>query len=64
MYCVLLWAKIFTESTISLNHASSNSKDFQNEVGKLNFVPSLSIGVLQEIGRRCCSKVFMVSPLK
>ncbi|CAI8612860.1 unnamed protein product [Vicia faba] len=46
-----------SESTISLNHASSNSKDFQNEVGKLNFVPSLSIGVLQEIGRRCCSKV-------
>ncbi|XP_073222194.1 RNA polymerase II C-terminal domain phosphatase-like 2 isoform X2 [Cicer arietinum] len=46
-----------SDDEISPNHASSNSKDFQNEAGKLNFVPSLSIGVLQEIGRRCCSKV-------
>ncbi|XP_061344674.1 RNA polymerase II C-terminal domain phosphatase-like 2 isoform X2 [Gastrolobium bilobum] len=39
------------------NHASSNSKEFQSEAGKLNLLPSISIGVLQEIGRRCSSKV-------
>ncbi|KAL2337028.1 hypothetical protein Fmac_011474 [Flemingia macrophylla] len=46
-----------SEDGISQNHASSNSKDFQNEAGKLNFLPPLSIQVLQEIGRRCNSKV-------
>lgn len=45
-----------SEDVISPNH-TSNSKDFQNEVGKLNYVQSLSIGVLQEIGKRCSSKV-------
>ncbi|KAI9115845.1 hypothetical protein K1719_012775 [Acacia pycnantha] len=39
------------------NHLSSNGKEIRNEAGKLNFLPSLSIGVLQEIGRRCSSKV-------
>ncbi|KAK7395125.1 hypothetical protein VNO78_15667 [Psophocarpus tetragonolobus] len=46
-----------SEDGISSNHASSNSKDFQNDAGKLNFLPPLSIQVLQEIGRRCNSKV-------
>ncbi|KAJ8753749.1 hypothetical protein K2173_000003 [Erythroxylum novogranatense] len=40
------------------NPQSSNSKELQNEAGKLNLLPShFSIGVLQEIGRRCNSKV-------
>lgn len=64
MFCVFLWNKLPADDEISPNHASSNSKDFQNEAGKLNFVPSLSIGVLQEIGRRCCSKVRMFSAPK
>ncbi|XP_057435211.1 RNA polymerase II C-terminal domain phosphatase-like 2 isoform X2 [Lotus japonicus] len=46
-----------SEGGISPNYASSNSKDFQNEAGKFNFSSSFSIGVLQEIGKRCCSKV-------
>ena len=45
------------EDGISQNHASSNSKDLQNESGKLNLLQPLSIQVLQEIGRRCNSKV-------
>ncbi|KDP24468.1 hypothetical protein JCGZ_25032 [Jatropha curcas] len=37
---------------------SQNSKEFQPEAVKLNLLtPNLSIGVLQEIGRRCNSKV-------
>ncbi|OMO85081.1 Double-stranded RNA-binding protein [Corchorus capsularis] len=40
------------------NHVSSISRELQTEGGKLNLLPShLSIGVLQEIGRRCGSKV-------
>ncbi|KAK7339864.1 hypothetical protein VNO77_20550 [Canavalia gladiata] len=46
-----------SEDGILQNHASSNSKDFQNEAGKVNFLPPLSIQVLQEIARRCNSKV-------
>ncbi|XP_027353596.1 RNA polymerase II C-terminal domain phosphatase-like 2 [Abrus precatorius] len=46
-----------SEDGISQNHASSNSKDFQNEAGKLNFLHPLSIQVLQEIARRCNCKV-------
>ncbi|TKY65861.1 RNA polymerase II C-terminal domain phosphatase 2 [Spatholobus suberectus] len=46
-----------SEDGISQNHASSNSKDSQNEVGKLSLLPPLSIQVLQEIGRRCNSRV-------
>ncbi|XP_019461593.1 PREDICTED: RNA polymerase II C-terminal domain phosphatase-like 2 isoform X1 [Lupinus angustifolius] len=46
-----------SEDGTSLNHASSNSNDFQNEAGKSNFLPSLSMGVLQEIAKRCSSKV-------
>ncbi|XP_014514150.1 RNA polymerase II C-terminal domain phosphatase-like 2 isoform X1 [Vigna radiata var. radiata] len=48
---------LLSEDGISQNHASSNCKDLQNEVGKLNLLPPLSIQVLQEIGRRCNSKV-------
>ncbi|XP_027928333.1 RNA polymerase II C-terminal domain phosphatase-like 2 isoform X2 [Vigna unguiculata] len=48
---------LLSEDGISQNHASSNSKDLQNEAGKLNLLPPLSIQVLQEIGRRCNSKV-------
>ncbi|KAJ9185347.1 hypothetical protein P3X46_004993 [Hevea brasiliensis] len=49
-----------SEVGISQNPVSSNSnsRDFQPEAVKLNLLPShLSIGVLQEIGRRCNSKV-------
>ncbi|KAG2404681.1 RNA polymerase II C-terminal domain phosphatase-like 2 [Vigna angularis] len=48
---------LLSEDGISQNHASSNCKDLQNEAGKLNLLPPLSIQVLQEIGRRCNSKV-------
>lgn len=40
---------------------ASKSREFKSEVGKLNLLPTLSIGVLQEIGRRCNSKVYVVS---
>ncbi|XVE97062.1 hypothetical protein REPUB_Repub02eG0278200 [Reevesia pubescens] len=40
------------------NHVASINRELQSEGGKLNLLPShLSIGVLQEIGRRCGSKV-------
>ncbi|XP_028764380.1 RNA polymerase II C-terminal domain phosphatase-like 2 [Neltuma alba] len=45
------------EYDASQDHTSSINREFQSEVGKLNFLPALSIGVLQEIGRRCNSKV-------
>ncbi|KAH7844554.1 hypothetical protein Vadar_029285 [Vaccinium darrowii] len=35
----------------------SNGREFQTDGGRVNFVPSFSVGVLQEIGRRCSSKV-------
>lgn len=41
----------------SQNQSSGNSKEYQPEGAKLNSLPSLSIGVLQEIGRRCNSRV-------
>ncbi|XP_052116198.1 RNA polymerase II C-terminal domain phosphatase-like 2 isoform X3 [Arachis duranensis] len=50
-------SQLSAEDGISPNHASSNGKDIQSEAGKLNILPSVAIGVLQEIGRRCCSKV-------
>ncbi|KAL2626732.1 hypothetical protein AAZV13_07G129200 [Glycine max] len=50
-------SQLSSEDGISQNHASSNSKDFQHEAGKMNFLSPLSIQVLQEIGRRCNSKV-------
>ncbi|XP_044494702.1 RNA polymerase II C-terminal domain phosphatase-like 2 [Mangifera indica] len=47
-----------SEVGVSQNHASSNGKEAQIDGGKMNFLPShLSIGVLQEIGKRCSSKV-------
>ena len=52
------------EAGMSQNHVSSSSREFQAEAGKLNLLPShLSIGVLQEIGRRCRSKVLIGSGL-
>ncbi|XP_050381463.1 RNA polymerase II C-terminal domain phosphatase-like 2 [Argentina anserina] len=45
---------LLSEAGVSQNQASS----FRKESGKVNALPSpLSISVLQEIGRRCCSKV-------
>ncbi|XP_050945279.1 RNA polymerase II C-terminal domain phosphatase-like 2 isoform X2 [Cucumis melo] len=45
-------------AAISQNHASNNSKEHQTEAGIVSIPPpSLYIGVLQEIGRRCSSKV-------
>jgi hypothetical protein len=61
---VLLWTTLFAEDAISPNHASSNGRDLQNEVGKSNFIPSVSIRVLQEIAMRLSDKVCMVSALK
>ncbi|XP_059667967.1 RNA polymerase II C-terminal domain phosphatase-like 2 isoform X2 [Cornus florida] len=47
-----------SEIGVSHSQTSSNSRELQIEGGKVNFLPSsLSIGVLQEIGRRCSSKV-------
>ncbi|KAF7834863.1 RNA polymerase II C-terminal domain phosphatase-like 2 [Senna tora] len=44
------------EDGVSQVHLSSNNREFQSESGKLNLLPSLSIGVLQEIGKKCNSK--------
>ncbi|KAF7144511.1 hypothetical protein RHSIM_Rhsim04G0128900 [Rhododendron simsii] len=47
-----------TMSEIGVSENSlSNGREFQTDGGRVNFVPSLSVGVLQEIGRRCSSKV-------
>ncbi|XAR50850.1 Phosphoprotein phosphatase [Bertholletia excelsa] len=47
-----------SDGGVSQNQTLSNGQEAQIESGKLNTVPSsLSIGVLQEIGRRCSSKV-------
>ncbi|XVF08265.1 hypothetical protein REPUB_Repub06bG0211600 [Reevesia pubescens] len=47
-----------TETGGTQSHAASISRELQSEGGKVNLLPSpLSIGVLQEIGRRCGSKV-------
>ncbi|XP_022742342.1 RNA polymerase II C-terminal domain phosphatase-like 2 isoform X3 [Durio zibethinus] len=47
-----------SESGGTQNHVASISREMQSEGGKLNLLPShLPIGVLQEIGRRCGSKV-------
>ncbi|KAK9289962.1 hypothetical protein L1049_008124 [Liquidambar formosana] len=47
-----------SEVGVSQNQVSSNGREVQSEAGKVNLMPSsLSIGVLQEIGRRCSSKV-------
>ncbi|KAK1562299.1 hypothetical protein Q3G72_009756 [Acer saccharum] len=47
-----------SEVGVSQNNVSSNSREFQTEVGKLNLLQSqFSISVLQEIGKRCSSKV-------
>ncbi|KAF7845380.1 RNA polymerase II C-terminal domain phosphatase-like 2 isoform X1 [Senna tora] len=45
------------EDGVSQDHLSSNNREFQSESGKLNLLPSLSIGVLQEIGKKCNSKI-------
>ncbi|KAF7834671.1 RNA polymerase II C-terminal domain phosphatase-like 2 [Senna tora] len=45
-----------SEDGVSQDHLSSNNREFQSESGKLNLLPSLSIGVLQEIGKKCNSK--------
>ena len=51
---------LFADAGASQNQASFNNRDFPIEGGKLNLLPSpLSIGVLQEIARRCSSKVLL-----
>ncbi|CAH9089019.1 unnamed protein product [Cuscuta epithymum] len=42
---------------ISSNQTSSINREPQTEAGKPSYLPSLTVGVLQEIGRRCSSKV-------
>ncbi|MBA0706891.1 hypothetical protein Golax_018975 [Gossypium laxum] len=54
-YCGRTW---FQEIGGTQNHLPSITRELQSEGGKMNLLPShLSIGVLQEIGRRCGSKV-------
>lgn len=48
----------FAEIGGTQNHLPYITRELQSEGGKMNLLPShLSIGVLQEIGRRCGSKV-------
>nr|AXY97457.1 Carboxyl-terminal domain (ctd) phosphatase-like 2 [Populus tomentosa] len=55
---ILIHMIFFSEVGVSQNHVSSSSREFQAEAGKFNLLPShLSIGVLQEIGQGCRSKV-------
>uniref|UniRef100_A0A7N0T349 protein-serine/threonine phosphatase n=1 Tax=Kalanchoe fedtschenkoi TaxID=63787 RepID=A0A7N0T349_KALFE len=42
---------------VSQNQVPSYSRDLGTEASKANSLPSLSVGVLHEIGRRCSSKV-------
>ena len=43
----------------------SNGRELQTEGGKVNVVPSsLSVGVLQEIGRRCSSRVGQIGSIQ
>uniref|UniRef100_A0A2P2M1I3 protein-serine/threonine phosphatase n=1 Tax=Rhizophora mucronata TaxID=61149 RepID=A0A2P2M1I3_RHIMU len=54
----LLSGSQLSEIGVSQNPICSNNRGLEAEGGKLNSLPSnLSIGVLQEIGRRCNSKV-------
>ncbi|XP_022882349.1 RNA polymerase II C-terminal domain phosphatase-like 2 isoform X1 [Olea europaea var. sylvestris] len=52
-----LLANQFAEFGVSQNQFFSNNRELKPESEKMNLFPSLSIGVLQEIGRRCRSKV-------
>ncbi|KAK4478482.1 hypothetical protein RD792_013958 [Penstemon davidsonii] len=47
----------FAEYGVSQSQSSSTNKELKTEVDRMNLLPSLYIGVLQEIGRRCKSKV-------
>ncbi|KAL3327286.1 hypothetical protein AABB24_035116 [Solanum stoloniferum] len=46
-----------TEGRLSQHQSLFNNRESQLEAGRMNFLPSLATGVLQEIGRRCNSKV-------
>lgn len=47
-----------SEVGVSQNQSSSYGRELQTEGGKMSLLPSsFSIGVLQEIGRRCSSKI-------
>jgi hypothetical protein len=64
MKAILIHMIFFSEVGVSQNHVSSSSREFQAEAGKFNLLPShLSIGVLQEIGQGCRSKVLISSRL-
>lgn len=48
---------------VNNNPSSQNSKELKCDGDKVNLLPSFSISVLQEIGKRCRSKVnYVVSP--
>ncbi|XP_057808114.1 RNA polymerase II C-terminal domain phosphatase-like 2 [Salvia miltiorrhiza] len=47
----------FADVAVSNNQPPTTSKELKNEGDKMNLLPSMSINVLQEIGRRCRSKV-------
>ncbi|KAL3536505.1 hypothetical protein ACH5RR_004966 [Cinchona calisaya] len=53
----VLLANHFTGVVASQNQSSGNMSELQPESAKCNGLPSFSISVLQEIGRRCNSKV-------
>ncbi|OIT26425.1 PREDICTED: RNA polymerase II C-terminal domain phosphatase-like 2 isoform X2 [Nicotiana attenuata] len=46
-----------TEGRLLQHQSTFNNRESQPEAGRMNFLPSLATGVLQEIGRRCNSKV-------
>ncbi|KAF8397309.1 hypothetical protein HHK36_016222 [Tetracentron sinense] len=58
MNLVFSLSKIQKGDGVSLSEASTNNRELQPEAGKVTLLPSsISIGVLQEIGRRSGSKV-------
>ena len=50
--------ELLAEDGVPQNHINLNTREIQGDAGKLNLLPSLSIGVLQEIARRCSSRVY------
>ncbi|CAN4115926.1 unnamed protein product [Withania somnifera] len=46
-----------TEGRFSQHQSLFSNRESQLDAGRMNFLPSLATGVLQEIGRRCNSKV-------
>lgn len=55
------WVMSGAEIGVPQNRSCSNDRDIHADAGKENLLQlSLSIAVLQEIGRRCSSKVSLI----